>query len=72
MIDPSGRIDNELSNIIGTVARANPKLKLEVASIALICFPGLLVFPPCYNLQIYLCGPSVRVDEKTKKNWLIC
>jgi hypothetical protein len=40
MIDPSGRIDNELSNIIGTAARANPKLKLEVASIALICFPA--------------------------------
>jgi hypothetical protein len=40
MIDPSGCIYNELSNIIGTVARANPKLKLEVASIALICFPA--------------------------------
>jgi hypothetical protein len=40
MIDPSGCIDNELPNIIGTVARANPKLKLEVAAIALICFPA--------------------------------
>jgi hypothetical protein len=36
MIDPSGCIDNELSKIIGTVARANLKLQLEVASIALI------------------------------------
>jgi hypothetical protein len=34
MIDPSVWIDNELSNIIGTLAGANP----EVASIALICF----------------------------------
>jgi hypothetical protein len=38
MIDPSVWIDNELSNIIGTLAGANPKLELEVASIALICF----------------------------------
>jgi hypothetical protein len=40
MIDPSGCTDNELWNIIGTLARANPKLKLEVASITLICFPA--------------------------------
>ena len=40
MIDPFGCIDNERLNIIGTVARANPKLKLEVASIALTCFPA--------------------------------
>jgi hypothetical protein len=40
MIDPSGCIGNELSNMIDTVARANPELKLEVASIALICFPA--------------------------------
>ena len=38
MIDPFGCIDNELLNIIGTVARTNLKLKLEVASIALIVF----------------------------------
>jgi hypothetical protein len=40
MIDLAGCIGNEVSKIIGTVARANPKLKLEVASIALILFPG--------------------------------
>jgi hypothetical protein len=40
MIDPFGCIDNERLNIIGTVARANLKLKLEVASIALTCFPA--------------------------------
>ena len=60
MIDPSGCIDNELLNIIGTVARANLKLKLEVASIALTCFSAVLVFLPCYTIQIDLCGPSVR------------
>jgi len=32
MIDPSVCINKELSNINGTVARANLKLKLEVAS----------------------------------------
>ena len=38
MIDPFGCIDNELLNIVGAVAQANLKLKLEVASIALTCF----------------------------------
>jgi hypothetical protein len=38
-IDPSGCKDNELLNIIGTVAQANLTLKLEVA-IVLICFPA--------------------------------
>jgi hypothetical protein len=42
MIDPFGCIDNALLNIIGTVARANLKLKLEVSSIALTCFPAAL------------------------------
>ena len=59
--------------MIGTVARANPKLELEMASIALICFSRrVLVFSPCYSLQIYLCGPSVSVDEKSEKISLIC
>ncbi len=39
MIDPSVCINKELSNIKGTVARANPKLKLEVASME--SFPRL-------------------------------
>jgi hypothetical protein len=65
MIDPSGRIDNELSNIIGTVARANPKLKLEVASIALILFPGgCWYFRPAI---IYKSICAARVSELTKK-----
>ena len=72
MIDPFGCIDNERLNIIGTVARANLKLKLEVASIALTCFRRLLVFPPCYSVQIDLWGPSVKEDEKSEKFWPIC
>ena len=72
MIDPFGCIDNELLNIVGTGPRANLKPKLEVASIALIVFRRLLVFLPCYTVQIDLCGPSVRVDEKSEKIWLIC
>jgi hypothetical protein len=38
MIDPFGCIDNELLNIVGTVARANLKLKLAVHSFDL--FPA--------------------------------
>ena len=68
MIDPFGCIDNELLNIVGTVARANLKPKLEVASIALVVFRRLLVFLPCYTVQIDLCGPSVRVDEKSENS----
>jgi hypothetical protein len=64
MIDPSGRIDNELSNIIGTVARANPKLKLEVAS-SFDLFPG-----GCWYFRLAIIYKSIctaRVSELTKK-----
>jgi hypothetical protein len=27
-----------------------------------------MMFSPCYSLQIYLCGPSVSVGEKSEKN----
>jgi len=40
MIDRSRSIDSELSNITGTIARANPKLKLKAAFIAIDLFPG--------------------------------
>jgi hypothetical protein len=41
---------------------------LEVASIALIVFRRPLVFLHCYTVQIDLCGPSVRVDEKSENS----
>jgi hypothetical protein len=44
MIDLAGCIGNVLSNIIGTVARANPKPKFDVASVAFICFPAAAGF----------------------------
>jgi hypothetical protein len=65
MIDPSGCIDNELSNIIGTVARANPKLKLEVVSKRLILFSG-----GCWYFRLDIVYKSIcaaRVPELTKK-----
>jgi hypothetical protein len=46
---------------------ANPRLKLEVASILFDTMVGRpLIFPPCDTLQIDLEGPSVRVDEKSR------
>ena len=65
MIDPSGCIDNELLNIIGAVARANPKLKLEVVSIRLILYSG-----GCWYFRLAIVYKSIcaaRVSELTKK-----
>jgi hypothetical protein len=49
--------------MIGTVARANPKLELEVASIALICFTAWH-----FHLAIvYKSIGAARVSALTKK-----
>ena len=52
---------------------ANPRLKLEGASIAFDIYTvgRLLIFPPCYALQMDFWGPSFRVDEKSEKFLLI-
>jgi len=46
---------------------ANPGLKSEVASVLFDAMVGrLLIFPPCYTLQIGSEGLSFSVDEKSE------
>ena len=51
----------------------NPRLKLEGASIAFDIYTvgRLLIFPPCYALQMDFWGPSFRIDERSEKFVLI-
>jgi hypothetical protein len=52
---------------------ANPRRKLEGASIAFDIYTvgRLLIFPPCYALQMDFWGPSFRIDERCEKFVLI-
>jgi hypothetical protein len=52
---------------------ANPRLKLEGASIAFDIYTvgRLLIFPPCYALQMNFGGPGFRIDERSEKFVLI-